>query len=231
MLPRAISKTPLMTPHRDAITKAFTIILVLSLFLCVTSASEASEKVRSGKVAFFLSVLLPGLGQIYAGDTGGARTFLGLEAAIWSATSAFSIYGGWLEDGYRNFAAAHSGADTRAKGESFFKDMGLHRSVYEHNLMARWENGPEAEVYPESPEWIWEWDSDRSMSKYSKLRRESKSAYRRALFMGFAVAINHFISAVHASRLVGKPSAGEKAILDVEPLEGQGFMLNLRLRM
>jgi hypothetical protein len=231
MLPRTGSIIKSTTPYRNLITRILTFITILSLFLSEIPDSEASESTRSGKVAFLLSFLLPGIGQIYAGDSVGARTFLGLEAAIWSTTSAFSIYSGWLKDGYKNFAAARSGADTRGKKELFFKDLGLYSSIYERNRMARWEDGPDAEVYPESPEWIWEWDSESSIAKYRQLRRRSKSAHRRALFMGFAVAINHFISAVHASRVAGKPRIGENAILGVEPTEGDGFILNMRLRI
>jgi len=228
---RAGSEAPPTTAGPGAAMRALAVVSVLLLLLRGAPPSEASEGGRSARSAFLLSLLLPGLGQIYAGDPAGAKAFLGLEAAMWSAISAFSIYEGWLRDGYRNFAAVHSGADTRDKGEGFLKDIGLYRSIYEHNMMARWADGPEAQVYPEVSGWIWEWDSERSMSKYRKLRRESRSAHRRALFIGFAVVINHFISAVHASRLASGSHDGGKATLHVKPMGGTGLILNVRLRI
>ena len=61
----------------------------------------------SPKRAFFLSLLVPGLGEFYAGNPTRAAIFLGVEAAAWTAWSVYRGKGNDARDVYIAFQEAH----------------------------------------------------------------------------------------------------------------------------
>ena len=79
--------------------------------------------------------------------------------------------------------------------------MGFYTSRLEHNQFARYEDGPDAELYPVDADSFWEWDRDESRLRYRELRNASQHAYRQALYMTGLVAVNHIVAAIHAARV------------------------------
>lgn len=68
--------------------------------------SAAALTPKSPRKAFFLSLLLPGLGEYYAGSNRGA-IFLAVEAAGWWTYAHYTGKGNDLEDEYEAYADAH----------------------------------------------------------------------------------------------------------------------------
>jgi hypothetical protein len=67
----------------------------------------ATGERKSPKKAFFLSLLLPGLGEFYAGNNLRAGIFMGVEAASWSAWSIYRGKGNDKRDEYIAYQAEH----------------------------------------------------------------------------------------------------------------------------
>jgi len=164
----------------------------------------------SGKKAFWRSLLIPGWGQKYVGRPTSAVRFLTFELALWGGYFGFQRLGGVREDNFRSYAAEHAGAQMRGKGGQFLDDLGFYESWLQHDQFARYEEGPNAVLYPQGADFFWEWDGEASRQRYRELRNSSESAERQALYMTGLVVANHLIAAVHAARSAGSDNSVEQ---------------------
>lgn len=159
---------------------------------------------KSLSKAIFLSLLVPGGGEFYAGSKTRGRIFLGMEASLWASFFGFRTYGAWAKDDYKSYAAVHAGVDLNGKSEEFFEDVNFYTSRDDYNQLARLYQREEAEVYPESQFWNWRWDSQESQHDYRMLRNRSEAAYRKALFMLALSAANRVLSVIDSIREIKK---------------------------
>jgi hypothetical protein len=159
---------------------------------------------KSTTKAMLLSLLLPGAGELYAENKSHSRIFLGIEGSIWSTFFAFRTYGSWKKRDYKGYSALHAEVDLEGKNDDFFEDITYYDNRDEYNQFARLYNGDKAVIYPENDFWNWEWDSQDSKGRYRELRNQSKSAYRRALYMVGLAALNRVVSVLDAVRSVKK---------------------------
>ncbi|MDH4223588.1 MAG: hypothetical protein OEV55_08640 [candidate division Zixibacteria bacterium] len=154
--------------------------------------------------AMLLSLVLPGAGEFYAENKNRFRFFLGIESAVWSGFAGFRAYGSWKKNDYKGFATSHAGINLDGKSDKFFENMTYYDNRDEYNQFARLYHGDEAVIYPENDFWNWEWDSQDSKARFRELRNQSKSAYRKALFMVGLAALNRVVSMLDAARSVKK---------------------------
>ena len=181
--------------------------LTLLLLAGTLLAPARNVQGQDSRKAFFLSLILPGAGQYYAGERKAAQSFLCAELGIWTSFAGFRKYAAMRENDYRVFARTHAGASVRGKDETFLEDLGFYTDVYEHNRFARWKEGPEGRIYPETEGWVWEWDSESSRRRYRRLRESGISADRRSLYMVGTAVLNRIVSAIHAARSARRPNS------------------------
>ena len=177
---------------------------LIAVILAAMFALPGAGQARSGKQAFWRSLLIPGWGQRYAGRRVSGERFLMAELALWGSYFAFQRRGEVREDNLRSYAAEHARARPEGKDGQFFDDLGFYQSQLQHDLLARYEDGLNAELYPDGPEFFWEWDREESRRRYRELRNSRQGAKRQALYVSGLVVINHLIAAVHAGRSVGE---------------------------
>ena len=184
----------------------------------------------AGAGGFWRSLVLPGWGQHAAGEKLAARRFLTTEAMLWLGYFGLQAVADIREKNYRTYAAVHAGARPGDKDGEYFDDLGFYASHNQHNLFAEVEDGPEAELYPNDPEYAWEWDAEASRLRYRELRNGATGMKRNALYLTGLVVVNHLVSAVHAGRAMG-PRAGEAAALSLDwRLRPDGAVVGLRRR-
>jgi len=181
-----------------------------------TDSNTKTEKTRvpkkSLKKAFFMSLLLPGSGEYYAGAKTQAKAFLGAEAMIWSF-AAFSKFQGemWKRD-YRNFAAQQAGANPEQTEDIYYQNIYEYPSSYWYNqdiwAEARmiYPDDPQAQetyvsglLYGSSDDWAWQTQGD--WYQYRGLRVRSQESLHRISYSYGAAILNHLLSAVNAARL------------------------------
>ena len=151
--------------------------IVLALVLLLPGIAEAGK----AQGAFWRSLLVPGWGQQYA--RGGGGGFLAAELALWGGYWGFEWLGEVRRDRYEAYAAERAGARPEGKGRDYFDDLGFYASRLQHNQFARYEDGPEAALYPVEADFFWEWDRDESRLHYRELRNASRHAQRQALYV------------------------------------------------
>jgi hypothetical protein len=188
--------------------------LLISAWVCLAALPGIGEA-QSARGAFWRSLLVPGWGQRYAGRTTSATRFLTAELGLWGGYFALHRLEEVRQDNYQAQAAEHARARPQGKDGRFFDDLGFYESALQHNLFARYEDGPDAELYAEGPEFFWEWDREESRLRYRELRNASEWAGRQALYATGLVVVNHLLAAIHAARSVG----GERkaGVLDESP--------------
>ena len=186
-------------------------IAILALLLLLPAGASAGK----GQGAFWRSLLVPGWGQRYA--TGAGGRFFAAELAFWGGYLGFERLREVRRDQYRAFAAAHADARPQGKDGEYFDDLGFYQSRLEHNQFARYEDGPEAAIYPLGRDFFWEWDRQASRERYRQLRNSTAGAGRQALFMTGLVAVNHLFAAIHAAR-----TASGEVRTDIVPVPERG---------
>lgn len=186
----------------------------------LTDTARIARGSKSPKLAAFMSLALPGAGQAYAGGGGSARFFLFSEGALWAGNIGFRLLARARDNAFQGFAAARAGVRPQGKGARYFDDVASYKSLYVRNSAARYLDGPNADLLPETPENFWEWDSEASMRRFQKLRSASTSARRDALLCVGGLVLNRFAGAIHAASLARNRSLGAVSAVLVPDLRG-----------
>jgi hypothetical protein len=163
--------------------------------------------------AMMYSIILPGAGDLYAGNKGTAKLLLGAETAIWFSYFGFQYYGNIQKDSYMVFAHEKSGSNPSREDEEYYDAVELYRSSDEYNESVR----EDARIiYPNDPELqnqyvlshgyfeedSWQWPESEPFRDYRKMRISTRETFQRATFMtGFAI-LNRLVAAVTSSRNV-----------------------------
>jgi hypothetical protein len=177
-----------------------------------TSApAEPARRVNPRK-ALMLSLLLPGLGELYSGHKGRATGFFISEGAIWANFAAWEIAGHLRKDNYIEQARLNAGVGTDSESDDYWRLVGIYArssgsgpDSYEDELRRDARN-----EFPGDPAaqdaWVaerlptgnraWNWTSASLQDDYRRTRQNSSRAFSRAKF-SFALAIlNRLASAI-----------------------------------
>jgi len=182
-----------------------------------------SERPPSKWTAAGLSLLVPGAGQMYLGNTSTAKYFFAGEGAIWGAFAGYRILGNWRKEQYRNFAAIHAGIRPEGKDDEFFEDLLYFYSRDQFNYWMHLIYRGNVPLYPETDEFFWEWKTSSAMDEYADLRSSSEKAYRSARTMLGVALVNRVISVVDVFR-TDVHSLGDDAIGDSGELIPQAYL-------
>jgi len=174
--------------------------------------SNTGEKLKAGG----LSLLVPGLGQFYNGDTGKGIVMVGIEAVIWGAYIGFDQHADNLQGDARNWAGIYAG--TRGDHpENYWQSVGRYMDSdtwYDAQLREARAFG-EPEPGPPADDESWLWRSEDYRESYQKLRADANSAYdRRDLMILFAI-LNRAVSIFDAVRSGGhqdEPAVGARVL-------------------
>ena len=157
------------------------------------------ERKSVGK-ALFLSLLIPGAGEYYIGETGYTKFFLGMEILGWSAIIFNRHCYNSLQKDYMAYASLHAAIDKSNKDDQFWIDVGKHDNIFSYNSTRVNERRIE-ELYEENDANYWRWDSKDNRFTYDAKRLKSVNVKDREIFMTIGIVVNHLVSAVNAVRL------------------------------
>ena len=155
---------------------------------------------KSTGLAVVYSLLLPGMGELYAGEYGSGKYFTIIEGALVVGLVSFDRYANWLKDDSRQFAAAHAHTSVEGKDDQFFSDIGDYQTVYDFNEAALRDRQPQ-KVYDARSGFYWSWDSPVIREQYRAIRVNSDDRFNDTRFIVAAMAVNHLVSAINAARL------------------------------
>ncbi len=165
----------------------------------VASFEQASYKSKGR--AFIQSLILPGWGQDYAESKTMTKVFIASEVALLGTFLGFTVWSNWLEDDFTTFSVNHAGIVPENKPDDYFVDIGNFDDIFEYN-QAQLRDRDVADLYPETEEFFWRWDSRENRLKFEEMRIRSDRAANRAELTLAAVLLNHLVSAIHSTLAV-----------------------------
>jgi hypothetical protein len=168
-----------------------------------SSSASTFQQIPLGKksvgLAAVYSLLLPGMGELYADGFGSGKYFLIAEGVLWLTYIGFEVQGNALRDDARAFAAARAGVTVSGKDDQYFIDIGNFLDINEYNDKKLRDREP-SKLYSPATGYSWQWDSDAARANYRDQRVASDNMYNNRKFAVGAVIINHVASAINAAR-------------------------------
>jgi TM2 domain-containing membrane protein YozV len=153
---------------------------------------------KSVTLAVVLSTLVPGAGELYAGNFETGKYALMAEAAIWITYTAFYTHGNWVRQDARSFATERAGTNFNSKSDQFDVSIGNYLSINDYNqakLRSR-----ENDLLYTDPSYYWKWDSDADRIAFKNARIRSDEIYQNTKFVIAAAVVNRIFSAFSAGR-------------------------------
>lgn len=158
---------------------------------------EDDSNRKSVSKAMLMSLILPGLGEMYVGRKSRAIGFFAAEAGIWSAFILFKHKQSWLRDDYINFARSHAGIDPEGKSDFFYDMLAFYDNRDDYNAISR-AGSRDNPFFPEIPEYDWQWESNEMRQEYRDIKNSSEANKRNSNFALGAALVNRVISVVDA---------------------------------
>jgi hypothetical protein len=181
------------------------------------TATAAAER-KSGTLAVLASIVLPGMGELYAGRFDAGKYPLMVEGALWVGLVGVNSYGTWIQNDARTFAAQHAGVNGAGKDDQFYVNIENYSTLDEYNNAQLVQYNFNA-VYPNTAEWQWSWDADANRSAYRQERIHSDEMHNAVAFFVIGMVANRIWSAIEAALFVRRYNAS---------LETTGFVPSLR---
>jgi len=159
-----------------------------------------SEK-KSVGLGIVYSLLLPGMGELYADAYSVGKYFTIADGLLWGTFIGMNAYSNWQEDSYKSYAASEAGVINDAnKDEDYYANIGDYTSVYTYNEQKALERNFD-EMYDEQTN-FWKWNSTDERRTYRDMWNSSETASNGIRFVVGGLILNRLISAINAARLV-----------------------------
>lgn len=152
---------------------------------------------KSPGKAFFMSLVLPGSGEYYAGHSQSAPYFFSAEVLLWLSVLANNSYEGYLTDTYKTYAVQHASVSRAGKASTYWSHIGKYDDIYSYNDQRQRDRYFD-EVYAETADNYWSWDSRDNRLTYDRKRLDANTVATRVVYMQALVMLNHITSAIHA---------------------------------
>ncbi|MCX7876672.1 MAG: hypothetical protein N2321_10975 [Melioribacteraceae bacterium] len=161
---------------------------------------EQNIKRKSPGIAIIYSLLLPGMGELYANNFESGKYFTIAEGIFWGTYAGLNIYGNNKKENYIAFAKTNAGINLEGKESDFIANVGIYLSSQEYNRIQ--ELNRNFEKTYNLPNQQWNWQSNELRKEFRNMWSSSESAFNNLRFVAGAMILNRIISAVNAVRLV-----------------------------
>lgn len=170
---------------------------------------ETSQR-KKPILGILYSLLLPGMGELYAESYSSGKYFTIAEGALWGIFIGMNTYAGWQQDRYKSYAVSNAGISTDGKDDEYYSVISRYSTIEEYNTEKALEREFGA-MYP-SGKFAWKWKSEEDREKYRSLWISGEQTINDIRFVVGAMLLNRLASAINAVRLV---SAYNKKIEEV----------------
>lgn len=180
-----------------------------------TLAYDASDEAKSPGKAFLLSLLLPGLGELYAGARYRAAGFMTAEAVTWVAYAHWRSKGTDLRDEFRAYADRNWSLARYRDWQAFNAALPQSQQYIETETLPEIQADEQQyyELIGKYDQFIFGWSdvADEPLgsnnhsiisplqTEYEILRNDSNQPLKRASVVIGLTVVNRIVSAIHAS--------------------------------
>jgi len=170
------------------------------------------DKKKNAGLAILYSLILPGMGELYADGYSSGKYFTIAEVSLWGAYWGVNQYANWNKDRYKSFAATLGSADVQGKEDNYFATIGEYMNVKDYNN-DRALSREFKKMYNENT-YYWEWDTNEHRKNYRTMWVTSEQAFNSLRFVVGAMLLNRVASAINAARLVSAYNKRQKENID-----------------
>ncbi|BDQ01456.1 hypothetical protein [Ignavibacterium sp.] len=161
--------------------------------------SETKTKKNAG-LAIIYSLLLPGMGELYADNYSSGKYFTIAEGALWATFIGMNVYGNWQENRYKTYAQTYAGVNPDGKDEDYYATIGLYTSIETYNNEKALERRYDEMLNEQK--FFWKWNSTEQRKTYRSMWTSSEQTFNDVRFVVGAMLVNRLISAINAVRSV-----------------------------
>jgi hypothetical protein len=162
--------------------------------------SNLNDAKKSVGLGIVYSLLLPGMGELYADAYDIGKYFTIADGVLWGTVIGLSAYSGWQEDNYQSYAASRAGIDNSNKDDDYYSTIGDYTSVDSYNDEKALERNFD-EMYDEE-KYFWKWNSTEERRTYRDMWTSSEQTNNSIRFVIGGLILNRVASAINAARLV-----------------------------
>lgn len=151
-------------------------------------------------LAILYSLLLPGMGELYAEDYSSGKYFTIADGALWGILIGMNTYAGWQKDRYQAYAVTNGGITTSGKDANYYATIGDYSNINQYND-AQALNRDFSKMYNLDTQY-WSWPTTEQRKTYRGMWTASEQTYNDIRFVVGALIVNRIVSAINAVRLV-----------------------------
>ncbi len=162
-----------------------------------------SASKKNAGLAILYSVLVPGMGELYAEGFESGKYFTIAEAALWITYGGMKYYSNRQKDSYFSYAESYGGVTNMSgKNGDYYADIGNYLNINDFNDdMAK--QGRFSKMYNLNTHY-WNWNSNTERKSYRELWTSSESWNNNLRFVVGGMILNRIASAINAVRLVSR---------------------------
>jgi hypothetical protein len=160
---------------------------------------EQLEK-KSAGLAILYSILLPGMGELYADAYGSGKYFTIAEGVLVATYIGMSVYANNQEDNYKAYATSNANVNTNGKDETYFATISEFDDIFQYNDEKALERNFN-QMYDQQS-YFWKWASTEDRQTYRSIWSSSEQTYNDLRFVVGLMLLNRVVSAINAARLV-----------------------------
>jgi hypothetical protein len=169
------------------------------------SSDQKVEKRKSPGLAVLASLMVPGLGELYAGRYDAGKYSTIAEVSLWVFYTILEVHSDQVRSDAINYARIYSGAQVSGKPDDFFVNIGNFPNTQDYNNQ-KIQNGNYDLIY-NSSSYEWQWQSDADRAEFKSLRIEADQFLNYGRYTAAVIVLNHLLSAINAARLVAGVNA------------------------
>lgn len=181
------------------------------------------SQIRSPVKAFFLSMILPGLGQRYYGNRSKALACYIGEAGLWTSFVVFKIQGDKREEDFEEWAKTFAGAklDGHDRDDEYFQRVSRYLSSDDYNLEVKvvarliYPNDRDAQLAFIADNSIvgddtWSWASNDTRNQFRVIRHRALDSDRHANWTLGGLVLLRLVSGIDAA--LGTSAANKRLV-------------------
>lgn len=158
------------------------------------------QEKKSVGLGILYSLLLPGMGELYADAYNIGKYFTIADGILWGTYIGMSSYSNWQEDNYKSYAASNADVNSQDKDADYYSTIGDYSSIISYNDIKALERNYDEMLDPE--EYFWKWNSTDDRQTYREMWNSSEQTSNDLRFVVGGLILNRIASAINAARLV-----------------------------
>lgn len=161
--------------------------------------TETFHKKSTG-LAVLYSLLIPGMGELYADSYSSGKFFTIADGVLWGIYIGVNNSANWKQDKYQTFAVTNGGITKEGKTDTYFSTIGIYTNIDDYNNQKALERDFKAML--DKDKFYWNWQNNETRKQYRNMWSSSEQSFNDLKFIAGALIINRIASVINAVRLV-----------------------------